>query len=351
MSQGPAADSRHLEIAGLRAYLEAGNTGRLRVAGEPESYLIINPAERRLSIQVVVDGALPNCTRYENVDAVTIKQGGSTWNQLSVFSDHLEDLYPLLILILDRVQLGKQQFRPAVGDILNAYGSVLSQRSGLPLEKQLGLFGELLVLRHLLQSGTTPERSEKTVGTWLGPTQAEHDFVLHHSDLEVKTTTAEQRQHWISSLSQLVPTVGRDLHLLSLQITSAGTDGGESLPELVEGIRHLSEMTTSAVSAFDAKLHGNGYHDQDQELYTGRWRLRTNPAIFLIDDAFPTLRKTEPPAPEWEHIVEARYLLDLTHLSTCGVPHALAGFTEPTPSGGPVVDGEPEPCRDQKGTK
>ena len=230
MTESSASVSRHIGIEGVKEYMELGVPGTLRVDGDPTGYLVIDPAGKRLAIQLPADGQLPNCARYENVDATRVTRNGTDWNQLSVTAgDRLEDLYPLLCQVLDRVQLEGQAFSAAVLDVLRVYRNVLSHRSGLSEADQVGLFGELLVLRHLVAM----TGADSAMARWLGPSSEEHDFAFDQFDFEVKTTTGERRRHWISSLSQLTPTEGKQLFLISIQITGAGAQG-QSLPMLVD---------------------------------------------------------------------------------------------------------------------
>ena len=60
---------------------------------------------------------------------------------------------------------------------------------------------------------------------------------MSEADLEVKTTTGERREHWISTTTQLVPTGDRPLYLLSIQLTAAALDAGHTLPSLIASAR------------------------------------------------------------------------------------------------------------------
>lgn len=325
MSDSGAASgaSRHLGIEGVKKYVAAGVPGLLQVDGDPSGYLIIDPLGQRLAIQLPADGPVPNCARYENAKAARVRRDEADWNEFGVSAgDRLEDLYPLLCQVLDRVQLESQAFSAAVLDVLRIYRNVLAPRSGLSESDQIGLYGELLVLRHLVKA----VGPESAVATWLGPSDEEHDFAFEDTDLEVKTTSGERRRHWISSATQLTPTEGKGLFLLSIQITGAG-DHGMALPDLVN---ELAAQLGRQSRAFMAELERGGYLAEDAELYPKRWTLRTQPAAFAVDDAFPALQLDAlgQAVPDISRIVELRYQLDLV-----GLPHAqldvLDGFLGP----------------------
>jgi Putative PD-(D/E)XK family member, (DUF4420) len=321
VSEGLKTVSRHLGIDGVKEYVELGVPGTLLVDGDPTGYLVIDPADKRLAIQVPAEGQLPNCARYENVDATRVRRDDADWNQLSVTAgDRLEDLYPFLCQVLDRVQLEGQPFSAAVLDVLRVYRNVLTPRSGLSEADQVGLFGELLVLQHLV--ATTG--ADSAMARWLGPSSEEHDFAFDDFDLEVKTTTGERRRHWISSLSQLTPTNEKRLFLISIQITGAGADG-HSLPLLVDELVHALDQKAGE---FTAELERGGYFSSESDLYPRHWTLRTQPASFAVDDYFPALHENTlgKLVADWGRIVDLRYELDLSGLPRTQIS-ALGDFT------------------------
>ena len=323
-SPGARDASRHLSIEGVKEYVRSGAPGMLQIDGEPSGFLIIEPATSRLAIQLLVDDELPNCSRFQNVHVARVRRDVGDWNEVSVEAgDHLEDLYPLLCQILDRVQLEGQTFSTAVLEVLRIYQDVLRDRTSLSENMQVGLFGELLILEHLCNRiGTVA-----AMASWLGPSNEEHDFSLDAGDLEVKTTTSETRAHWISTATQLAPTEGKVLNLVSIQLTRAGAAKGRTLPELVAAV---SARSIECESSYQDLLGRVGYRQTEADLYPTRWTLRTKPVSFVVDDDFPALtgEALEASVHQASRIIDVRYRIDLTGFPMSSGPKVLLGLIE-----------------------
>jgi hypothetical protein len=302
-----SAKRRHVPTAAVSAYVEQGVGAELTVAGEPDARLRIDPGHSRLCVLVRVnnDTSQPDLTSLANVGYELEDISGAMWHRLDVqFDDNLAEVYSVVCAVLDRVQCEGEPFSTAVSAVLSGLCDILAGRGGLRPEKQVGLFGELAVLLAL----AVPLSPATAVAAWRGPDHEEHDFGLPDFDLEVKTTTSEQRTHWISGASQLVPTAGRPLYLVSLQLTGAGAGPGTTLPELVARARDLAGRP-----AVEAALTSAGYQDAHADLYPARRRQRTDARFFLIDDDFPAITPTRiaNAVPSAGFVVDVRYRLDL----------------------------------------
>ncbi len=146
----------------------------------------------------------------------------------------------------------------------------------------MGLFGELTVVDCLVSTlnGT------RAIAAWRGPNGDEHDFDLGSGDLEVKSTLAEQRVHWIGSLGQLEPSPDRPLWLLSIQLTTGLADA-LTIADLVAKLR--SRLAGADLETFEKKLYGAGWRDNYRATMRRRFRMRSRPLILLVDTAFPAL--------------------------------------------------------------
>jgi hypothetical protein len=120
-----------------------------------------------------------------------------------------------------------------------------------------------------------------------GDEREEHDLGLTDDDVEVKTTISESRYHWISTLDQLRPTVGRRLWLLSIQLTGAGASEAARLPDVVARVdgQLPSELRTS----FQARVGRTRYRRAQPHDSFRLLRLRNMPACFLVDGDFPRI--------------------------------------------------------------
>jgi hypothetical protein len=304
--------SRHVSASTLEEYHAKGVNGVLVVPGTPTARIQISPAERKLRLltQAARGVSGPNLIDRAHLAYDLLEEDGSMWQCLEVdYQDNLPEVYPVICAILDRVQVEGQAFTDAVEAVLHGLNDVLAGRGGLTHEQQVGLFGELIVLLARARLVT----ASRAVVEWRGPTGEEHDFGLTDDDVEVKTTVAEQRSHWINGLTQLQPTPGRNLYLLSIQLTAAGAGAGATLPELVEKLRALPDVPLSDA---DAALAQAGYRNHHADLYNSRWALRSAPAFYLVDDAFPALTPSRlaQGVPRFGHIGDVRYRVDLAGL-------------------------------------
>jgi hypothetical protein len=302
---------RHAPLALIESYLAQRVNGVLNVDGDPPARILIESQSRVISLRVPFDGDEVDVAAYARLDSRLINDEGVEWQQLSVrLDDNVEDVYPILTGIIDRVQLLHETLHAATRQVLDSLETILSLRSHLSRDQQVGMWGELLVLLSLaFQSGP-----EVAIGAWRGARGEEHDFDLGKADLELKTTQSERRRHWISSSTQLHPTNERLLHLLSLQITAAGSTGGASLPVLVDAAR---KSFANSADVFEKRIREAGYRDVDAALYQSRWRLRAEPQFYEVGSDFPAITQVRIdeviPAPE--RIVDLRYQIDLTGLA------------------------------------
>lgn len=302
--------SRHTASSVIEYYVESGTRGVLAIPGVPELRVVIDPPRRSLALQAHEYKRVPNVAHLRNVLVDEINDG-STWCQVAIsFDGNVSDLYAFFCGIADRVQLGHEDFAAAVDSALDSMAGILAARRGLSHERQVGLFGELAAL-FAITKATTAESAERS---WKGPESEEHDFVLENADVEVKTTASERREHWISTATQLAPSKGRRLSLLSLQVTAAAPGTGVTLPGVVALLR--AEMKAS--TRFEAKLKNAGYFDEDADLYASEWTLRTEPCFFDVTPMFPALTQTliDQFVRSGDRIRELKYRLDLTGLES-----------------------------------
>lgn len=317
-----ADSSRHVPVGVVEDYLVQGLDGVLGVDGSPAGRLLIGPHHQTLAVQFPPGLRGPNVVEFENLSFDVITDEHGTWHQLAVqLDDNLDEVYALLCAILDRVQLSGQSFAEAIEESLDSLTGILAVRHSLTREKQVGLFGELWTLLALAEAGGG---GGAAMDSWRGPLGEEHDFGMSDADLEVKSTTGERREHWISTTTQLVPTGDRQLYLLSIQLTAAAVDAGHTLPSLVASAR--SKLTTHVVR-LDAVLARLGYRDRDADLYHSRWTLRTPPAFYQVGLQFPavTQERLEAVVPSAERITDLRYRVDLTGLVPSPPLFALDG--------------------------
>lgn len=178
-------------------------------------------------------------------------------------------------------------------------------REGLSSETELGLVGELCLLRKLLEEGVLLFTA---VDGWKGPLDGLQDFQLGAGAIEVKSTMAtEGFPVRIASLDQLDDSQRSPLFLAALRFVTS--ELGMSLPEYITDLRTRLEPDTAATRLFEQALIHAGYLDMHAELYTRHFSL-SELRVHLIDTEFPKLVPFNVPAA----VRRAQYELDLALL-------------------------------------
>jgi hypothetical protein len=278
-----AADPRHLSTPTLMRHWEAGVPILIPLVGKPSLRLRLDPPKGRLTLRAPVAEhvSLP-IQVLAHVTTELHQEAGVRYIEISTTDDRLVvDGYAMLMAIADRIQLEHVEPLPALEDTLKLWRSILAERVRMSLQTEVGLFGELLIVRALLDTSVAAATS------WRGGLAEEHDFGFDDADVEIKTTTGERRHHWIHGLTQLVETAPTPLWIVSLQITRAGDGDGETLPALIDSV--LAATSDVDRSVTERNLTAVGWQEDARDLFDERWRLRTRPLALRVDDALPRL--------------------------------------------------------------
>ena len=278
---------RHLSWENVRAWIERGDAGRHAIAGEPRMELFVEAAGEQLGLSMPLDEAVEApVLPYEHVHCGMRRREGQ--RRLEVWTDSPElhrPFHSFLLTVADEVQLAGQPMAAAIASAARRFSNLLASRSLLPSEKVLGLLGELWVLERLLQAD-----GSSALSCWTGPEGEDHDFRRGSTELEVKSTTRQRREHVINGVKQLEPSPGRELHVLSLQFAAASSGEGSSLPEAIERALTLLESDPDARTRFEDTLEQKfGYRDSDAPLYPDRFQLRSEPALVHVDEDCPRI--------------------------------------------------------------
>lgn len=315
MNADPSSDKRYYSAESFDRFLNSRVPFVLPVHGTPEAYIFIEPLKAEVGIRFAVgdDFDAPE-TGLRNIITRVVPHEGNPFFEVVVTAPSLfRDAYPVLCSMSDRVQLGGMSPAAALRATLERMASLLRPPESMSHERELGLFGELLVLGGLIDA----IGAEDAVQAWRGALSEEHDFGLPDLDLEVKTTSGERRRHWIESLTQLVPTQDRPLWLVSHQLTTAAVGDGRTLPELVDALRTRVGTGTTRTS-FENALAGFGWLDEYSDLLFTRWTRRSDSAAYIVEDSFPRLTPDtfRDGALMLYRIPEVRYRVDLDGLSS-----------------------------------
>lgn len=142
-------------------------------------------------------------------------------------------------------------------------------KTGLSVEEQRGLVGELAFLRELV-SELGPEAA---IEAWKGPTGATKDFEFIGTCVEVKTRRVAARPFVsISSAEQLADVDGCRLFLRVVNVASAVSPVGQSLHDHVDMTAKLFDETVAAIDEWEVAIYDSGY-DPDNNYGERRWQL------------------------------------------------------------------------------
>jgi hypothetical protein len=277
---------RRLTTAALHEHWDNAVPVLIPIAGTPQLRLRVDPPCGRLTLRAPIAPAteVPSNT-LAHVAVETMFEGGDRFVEISTTDARLIlDGYAMLMGIADRIQLDGLAPLAALEQTIATWHSILARRVRMSPQAEIGLFGELLVVRALIEAATA------SAAAWRGGLSEEHDFGFGDADVEAKTTSGDKRHHWIHGLTQLVQTGDTPLWLLSVQITRGGDTQGQTLPELID------ELLATTSGADRRRIAQNlvtvGWDDDQGELFDERWRLRSAPELFRVDADFPRLTPT-----------------------------------------------------------
>jgi len=243
----------------------------------------------------------------QELEAVVVRVVDIGGLYLDVLSrSHYEMIFtPLARQMFDGVAVQGRKPIDAVADAIAEFrGAMKPLKSAMTLSEQIGLIGEIWVLRNVL----LPALGPRACRLWSGPHAERHDFVGERAHIEVKSTTRSEDRHEISRLDQLRTPANKQLLLASVQLER--TDGGEmTLATLIDSIIKDFGTDGYAVAEFQARLADAKWHDglrQSSELH--RFNLR-DVQFFEVEGSFPRMPDDYVPP---RGIVSIKYTIDLS---------------------------------------
>jgi hypothetical protein len=195
--------------------------------------------------------------------------------------------YHFAVAVAERMT---EENRPVIAALmleLESFDELLEETPLLAIERQIGLFGELVLLERLLS-----RMGARALDAWVSPLREPHDFRLAGRELEVKTTVAPQRIHTIHGADQLVPSEGHALYLVSVVLGPAGAGDGCSLADKVTVLSERLASDRHRQKQFVDAIRGFGFKESDRAQYTRRFVVRRPLALISVDSAFPAITRT-----------------------------------------------------------
>lgn len=182
------------------------------------------------------------------------------------------------------------------------------RQSMLSAEEEIGLIGELVILKNLISDGISVSDA---IEFWVGPEEGLHDFQIGTGGIEAKTTTsASGFIAKITSLDQLDSSLYQPLYIGAVRLEQDAS--GRTLPDFVTGVttKIESQLLTAMLSS---KLLAAGYVDYMRDQYLRRF-LQTEICYRLVASDSPCLTRSNVPG----SVIDARYSLNIDAFPIAG---------------------------------
>jgi Putative PD-(D/E)XK family member, (DUF4420) len=254
--------------------------------------------------------AAPRSVLRINADGVTLsdqRAHGESIVRIAVTLEResLRDVFEVLatdIVEVVRPTTTPSQAISAAVSRLEAWQAFLrSGGRGLSREEQIGLLGELAVLRLV----AAEIGYDHAVGAWIGPLDGIHDFNRSGIAIEVKGVAGVGSLLRISHLDQL-ETRGLSALVIARPRFREGPEGS-SLSDVIQSIREeIDRSAPNARTGFDDRLLRARFLDVDRQQHDSITYLLHSVYGFEVREGFPRLTTSSVPA----EIVDAAYSLD-----------------------------------------
>jgi len=216
--------------------------------------------------------------------------------------------------LLKVVEEGNSSLLDEIKNLLEKWKGMLSldTEKVMSIKSIIGLFGELLLLDHLVNV-----KKIKALDYWVGPNGNRHDFEFSHHSIEVKSTTVKNSNEiHVNGVTQLEPYPGKSVAILRIKLELE--PNGISLPELIKKMKDAKSLNSEK---FSEKLAKYGYQEAKEQLYTDICFQPIEFQIIPVDSKFPritakSLLEIDPAA----RIKEIEYTVNVAGLETQSHP-------------------------------
>jgi hypothetical protein len=209
-----------------------------------------------------------------------------------------------IVAVLERTKRSEADHIATVIERILTWQRFMSREDDgvLRAEDEVGLLGELHVLRLLIGSGIP---ITDVVDSWQGPVDSLHDFVCPHGNIEVKSSVrVGPFSANVGSLDQLDESLIQPLYLAAVQFSLSAS--GLRLPQHIDSVRSLLNADPTVTATFEVKLLAAGYHQVLAPRYHRQFSYLLT-SFYEIGGDFPRLTKGNVPA----GVVDARYRLEI----------------------------------------
>jgi hypothetical protein len=246
----------------------------------------------------------------QELEAIVVQVIETDRTYLDIYAKgHYEMIFtPMANQIFEGVSVQGRQPVAVVAETIEEFrGALKPLKPDLTFAEQIGLFGEIWVLRNVL----IPSIGARACYLWSGPDAERHDFIGDNAHIEVKTTTKSEDKHEISRMDQLRAPNYKRLLFASIQLERS--QGGEkTLATLIDEVIEALGTDGKAIDAFESRLARMRWHDglrQSSELK--KFNLR-DAQFFEVEGAFPRLPDDYVPP---RGITAIKYTIDISSRS------------------------------------
>ena len=184
--------------------------------------------------------------------------------------DYIDDEM-LFLLFLGRIRAWQEFMEKGRDDVLRP-------------EAEVGLFGELTVLKMVLEAQVS---ADMALDSWHGPLGELHDFRIGGGAIEVKSTVAETGfPATVGSLEQLDESLVQPLYLAGIRLSL--DNSGSTLPEFVADLRSVLSANLLAQGMFESLVLRAGFLWAFSGSYRRRF-MHTDTLVIPVRDNFPKL--------------------------------------------------------------
>lgn len=169
-------------------------------------------------------------------------------------------------------------------------------------EAEVGLIGELALLRAIIEAGVAPATA---IESWVGPLNGIQDFEIGAGALEVKATLSLAGfPARIGSLEQLDDSTRQPLFVAGARLRQS--ESGQNLPGIVEAMRQAIKGDGEAERLLSERLLAAGYIDSHADRYQRKFELAGTRVVEVAGN-FPRMTAGSVPV----GIMKAMYEIDL----------------------------------------
>lgn len=289
-----------------------GGSLRLAIPHALEWY-VRYASENQKSIVIVSEIPANNITSSQSIDAVCSQRRDGKYAISFTLVDHgQEDVF--ISMSSDIISYSKDEttINAALTKVLRRYAQWLKlleyKRSTLlSTNAQKGLIAELAFLNETIDRGMNPVDA---LAGWVGPDDADQDFVYPDGWHEIKAAGASSTMITISSVEQLDSDPPGELVVYRIDKCAPAHSGAVTLYQLVHTLLSKLFLTPSTIDVFMLKLASVGYIDMKE--YDNLYFVISAKKHYEVNDTFPKLCRANLPT----EISNAEYQIDLPSIAS-----------------------------------